>query len=119
MDYLRQGIGLRGYAQKNPKQEYKLESYKMFTTMLENFKFHVIRYLSCVQIRLKEEVDEMEQKRAEQARIAEERRKQQAQAEAKSLEMQNNGQVERARISRNAPCPCGSGKKYKSCCGKL
>ncbi len=118
MDYLRQGIGLRGYAQKNPKQEYKLESYRMFTNMLENFKFEVVKILSRLRIQIQEQVDQMEQERLAKAKEAEERFNEEARAKA----LENNGMpfvrtVEK--IGRNDPCPCGSGKKYKNCCGRL
>lgn len=116
MDYMRQGIGLRGYAQRNPKQEYKLESYKMFTQMLESFKYNVVKFLSNIQIKVREEVDKMEEERQKQAAEAEE--KFNREAEAKRLE---EARLERAaaKVGRNDPCPCGSGKKYKNCCGRL
>ncbi len=123
MDHLRQGIHLRGYAQKDPKQEYKRESFEMFLEMLENLKHDVVTILSKVQVQTKEEVDE----------IAEQRR--QAEARAK-IEMQHaqaaNGEVSEGdesghetfvrqdrKVGRNEPCPCGSGKKFKQCHGKL
>lgn len=67
MDYLRQGIHLRGYAQKDPKQEYKRESFSMFASMLESLKYEVISTLSKVQVRMPEEVEAMEQQRREEA----------------------------------------------------
>ena len=118
MDYLRQGIGLRGYAQKNPKQEYKLESYRMFTEMLESFKYQVIKFLCSLRIQLKEQVDQMEEERQAKAKEAEERYNE----EAKQAASHNNGQPiirKTEKIGRNDPCPCGSGKKYKNCCGAI
>jgi len=67
MDYLRQGIHLRGYAQKDPKQEYKRESFAMFAAMLESLKYEVVSTLSKVQVRMPEEVEAMEQQRREEA----------------------------------------------------
>jgi preprotein translocase subunit SecA len=119
MDYLRQGIGLRGYAQKNPKQEYKLESYKMFTQMLENFKIQVVKILSRIQIRMQEDVDAMEAKRREQAAEAEKKFKEEAEAKAKEAKANQTFIREGVKVGRNDPCPCGSGKKYKNCCGAL
>lgn len=103
MDHLRQGIHLRGYAQKDPKQEYKKESFQMFTDMLDSLKLSVIRTLSRVQVRLPEE---MQQTATQQPPISEEEAAQRV-AQAASEH----------HISRNDPCPCGSGKKYKHCHG--
>ncbi len=119
MDYLRQGIHLRGYAQKDPKQEYKRESFSMFAAMLESLKYEVISTLSKVQVRMPEEVEEMEQQRREEAeRLAQMQQlshqdDQQAAAEAIA------SQTGERKVGRNDPCPCGSGKKYKQCHGRL
>ena len=120
MDYLRQGIHLRGYAQKDPKQEYKRESFAMFANMLESLKYEVINTLSKVQVRLPEEVEELERRRREEAeRLA----KQQQLSHEVTKESQMSavdGQVASGKkVGRNEPCPCGSGKKYKHCHGKL
>lgn len=120
MDYLRQGIHLRGYAQKDPKQEYKRESFAMFANMLESLKYEVISTLSKVQVRLPEEVEELERRRREEAeRLA----KQQQLSHEVTKESQMSavdGQVASGKkVGRNDPCPCGSGKKYKHCHGKL
>lgn len=120
MDYLRQGIHLRGYAQKDPKQEYKRESFAMFANMLESLKYEVISTLSKVQVRLPEEVEELERSRREEAeRLA----KQQQLSHEVTKESQMSavdGQVASGKkVGRNEPCPCGSGKKYKHCHGKL
>jgi preprotein translocase subunit SecA len=119
MDYLRQGIHLRGYAQKDPKQEYKRESFAMFGAMLESLKYEVISTLSKVQVRMPEEVEQMEQQRREEA----ERLQQQQQlshvddetVEAAELATQSGER----KVGRNDLCPCGSGKKYKQCHGRL
>jgi preprotein translocase subunit SecA len=125
MDHLRQGIHLRGYAQKDPKQEYKRESYELFIAMLENLKTDVVGILSKVQIQSREEAQAIEEQRRE--------------AEAKAniqyqhAQINSDGEEEKPeaaevddtfvrqdkKIGRNDPCPCGSGKKYKQCHGKL
>lgn len=120
MDYLRQGIHLRGYAQKDPKQEYKRESFAMFAAMLESLKYEVISTLSKVQVRMPEEVGAMEQQRREEAeRLA---RQQQLSHQAPVAELAT-GSASSAqggrKVGRNDPCPCGSGKKFKHCHGKL
>lgn len=127
MDHLRQGINLRGYAQKNPKQEYKREAFELFSRMLDNLKLDVIGVLSRVQIRASEDVEAVEAQRRE--------------AEAQPMQFEHQaapGLVEELaenapepkpapaavfreeeKVGRNDPCPCGSGKKYKQCHGKL
>ena len=127
MDYLRQGIHLRGYAQKDPKQEYKRESFNMFANMLESLKYDVIGILSRVQIRSQEEVDEAERQR--QAEIERLMAKQQANHDSMTaIDVENDGQSSnspqpivrtQAKVGRNDPCPCGSGKKYKHCHGAV
>ncbi|MDX1694586.1 MAG: preprotein translocase subunit SecA [Ketobacteraceae bacterium] len=124
MDHLRQGIHLRGYAQKNPKQEYKREAFELFQTFLENVKFEVVRTLSTVEIRRQEEVEALEQQRREAA--AREMQLQHENAAAldgadeKPREDSNTPfQRTERKVGRNEPCPCGSGKKYKHCHGKL
>jgi len=124
MDYLRQGIHLRAYAQKNPKQEYKRESFSMFQNLLENIKYEVVRFLSRVQITRSNELEALEKKRREQQ---EKLRLQHAQLNAmgeipavESDSPQGKTFVrEDRKVGRNEPCPCGSGKKYKQCHGKL
>lgn len=122
MDHLRQGINLRGYAQKNPKQEYKREAFELFGTMLDQLNLDVIGVLSRVQVRAQEDVEAVE----EQRRQAENVQVEYQHAEAEHI----GGEVPDAaagapvfrteeRIGRNDPCPCGSGKKYKQCHGKL
>ena len=111
MDHLRQGIGLRGYAQKNPKQEYKRESFELFSQMLDNLKHEVIGILSKVRIQAESDVEAVE----EQHRKADETPKQYTHESA----IDNTEPNEMPRVGRNDPCPCGSGKKYKQCHGKL
>ena len=128
MDHLRQGIHLRGYANKNPKQEYKREAYNLFTEMLESLKVDVIGILSKVRVRAEEDVEEMEAKRKEAEQRAA-REYQHASAPSADAPKQAGGQVgqpagapivrEGEKVGRNDPCPCGSGKKYKHCHGKL
>ena len=122
MDQLRQGIHLRGYAQKNPKQEYKRESFEMFTDMLERIKHEVITILSRVQVRSDEEVAALEQQRRQQSGEIE---YQHADASAMGNTEQDSENEHtpfvrgEKKVGRNEPCPCGSGKKYKQCHGKL
>jgi preprotein translocase subunit SecA len=110
MDHLRQGIHLRGYAQKNPKQEYKRESFELFSEMLENLKFDVIGILSKVQIKAEADVEAVEQQH---------RKSEQAAKQFTHQSAQDETQPQYARVGRNDACPCGSGKKYKQCHGKL
>ncbi len=136
MDYLRQGIYLRGYAQKQPKQEFQREAFELFQAMLGRVKFEVVQLLARVRIRSEDEVEAME---------AQQRR--QAEAQARAMQFQHadaapvgeadaggDGSTEpfaqapvaqrpvhrdEPKVGRNDPCPCGSGKKYKQCHGKL
>ncbi|MDC9597750.1 preprotein translocase subunit SecA [Xenorhabdus anantnagensis] len=121
MDYLRQGIHLRGYAQKDPKQEYKRESFSMFSNMLESLKYEVISTLSKVQVRMPEEVEALEQQRREEAeRLA---RQQHLSHEVEQGALMSEAEAQMAtgerKVGRNDPCPCGSGKKFKHCHGSL
>jgi len=130
MDHLRQGIHLRAYAQKNPKQEYKRESFELFEQLLKNLKDEVVKFLSHVQIQRQDEAEQIERQRREAA----EREKlafQHAQAsglaspDAEQQPGQNQSATpqtftrDQPKVGRNEPCPCGSGKKYKQCHGKL
>lgn len=120
MDQLRQGIHLRGYAQKNPKQEYKRESFEMFTEMLDRIKHEVITVLSRVQFRSEEEIEAMEAQRRQHAVDMEYQHEDvSAMGESDSEEEHTPFVREGKKIGRNEPCPCGSGKKYKQCHGKL
>ena len=128
MDQLRQGIHLRAYANKNPKQEYKREAFELFEALLERLKQEVVRILSHLQIKRQDEAELIEQKRREEA----ERQQlafQHAQASALPEAEQESGRQAEApqqpmvrdapKVGRNDPCPCGSGKKYKQCHGAL
>jgi len=135
MDYLRQGIHLRGYAQKQPKQEYKKEAFELFSEMLDNVKRQVVTLLARVRIRSEEEVAALE---------AQERAQAEAKLRAAQFQHANAGGYgtedevagitgqpapvaaaagtvtrEEPKVGRNDPCPCGSGKKYKHCHGQL
>ncbi|HEI8866865.1 preprotein translocase subunit SecA [Serratia sp. AKBS12] len=120
MDYLRQGIHLRGYAQKDPKQEYKRESFAMFAAMLESLKYEVISVLSKVQVRMPEEVEALEQQRREEAeRLAQQQQLSHKDENSLVTEDPNAPASAERKVGRNDPCPCGSGKKYKQCHGRL
>ncbi|MCH8499725.1 MAG: preprotein translocase subunit SecA [Marinobacter sp.] len=125
MDHLRRGIHLRGYAQKNPKQEYKREAFALFETMLESMKRDIVRILCHVRVQSEEEMAELERRRREEL--------ERQMAAAKMRHDQDNGGKaddngaqrpetfvrQDRKVGRNEPCPCGSGKKYKQCCGKM
>jgi preprotein translocase subunit SecA len=130
MDYLRQGIHFRGYAQKDPKQEYKREAFEMFTSLLEHIKYEVIGILFKVQVRQEEDVlaiDEQMQAPKEMhfehaaAPVAENYDEALVSAAASEDEAIAEQPFVRDgdKVGRNDPCPCGSGKKYKQCHGKL
>ena len=126
IDYLRQSVGLRGYAQKNPKQEFKREAYELFEHLLTNIKHDVIVYLARLQITMPEEVEALEEGY------------EQAHQNAADMELLHEGSSalgdsstelkpeamkpfkrQQEKVGRNQPCPCGSGKKYKQCHGRL
>ncbi|OEE35675.1 preprotein translocase subunit SecA [Vibrio ordalii] len=126
MDHLRQGIHLRGYAQKNPKQEYKRESFELFEELLNSLKTDVITILSKVRVQQQEEVERMEAQRQAQAEEAARRQQFQHQSADSSVadeasEDQGHQPMvrEERKVGRNEPCPCGSGKKYKQCHGQI
>ena len=122
MDYLRQGIGLRGYAQKNPVQEYKRESFEMFTSMLDSINFEVIQALTRVQIRSEEQVQALEQSHQPEQDIRMEHASAQNPLNAPQAEEPEPHQPyvrKERKMGRNEPCWCGSGKKFKQCHGKL
>jgi preprotein translocase subunit SecA len=121
LDYLRQGIHLRGYAQKNPKQEYKREAFELFSQLLDVVKMEVTRVLMTVRIQTQEQV-------AQAAEAIEEKASQVS--NVTYTHPNEDGSVSQEpdlatlaqavpRVGRNDPCPCGSGKKYKHCHGKL
>lgn len=111
MDHLRQGIGLRAHAQKNPKQEYKRESFELFTEMLDNLKYDVVGILSKVQIRAESDVEAVEEQHRKSEEVPKDFQHQSASSTSEKPQV--------PRVGRNEPCPCGSGKKYKQCHGKL
>ena len=136
MDYLRQGIGLRGYGQKQPKQEYKREAFEQFQGLLERIQFEVTKILARVKVQAAEDVEAVDEQRRQQAPMEYQH------AEAASptatppggAPPQNTGGPGGAaagaaavqpfvrdgqKVGRNDPCPCGSGKKFKQCHGKL
>ena len=139
MDHLRQGIGLRGYAQKNPKQEYKREAFEMFTQLLEDVKYTVSTTLARLHIPTEEELAEIEAQQRELQRLQQQQnmkfihneaeapagdsRRSQAIADGQTrAPAQKRPQTvvrQGKKVGRNDPCPCGSGKKYKQCHGKL
>ena len=129
MDYLRQSIGLRGYAQKNPKQEYKREAFEMFHSLIDRFRHEVVTILSKINIRAREDVDAVEAQRRRRQTMRFEH------ADAGPMDEEtdtapNPGQGPAAgasspyvrkgkKVGRNEPCPCGSGKKFKQCHGRI
>lgn len=118
MDQLRQGIHLRGYAQKDPKQEYKKEAFTLFTTMLDTLKYDVIKLLSSVEIQTEEDVNAAEeQRRADQ--ITKMNLMHESTLEGDNADEDQTVRRHEKKIGRNDPCPCGSGKKYKLCHGSL
>ncbi len=142
MDYLRQGIHLRGYAQKDYRYEYKREAFEMFAAMLDRVKFETVSMLSKVEVRTQEEVDREEEERRERLMRALQAQHIEAasaltgaeQAEAAAAEAAARQQGRSAgaaggcegtftrndrKVGRNEPCPCGSGKKFKHCHGAL
>ncbi len=146
MDYLRQSVGLRGYAQKNPKQEYKKEAFTLFTTMLSEYKAQVVTVLSKVQVRSAEQVEEAKAQAEAQTRQAPQVSYEHKPADSALADESESGgdaavaaaaaardaadrqeasapsqpvRRDMPKVGRNEPCPCGSGKKYKACHGKL
>ncbi len=129
MDSLRQGIGLRGYGGKNPKQEYKRESFELFEELLKNIQVEVIKFLSLVRIRKEQDVDAIDkQRQAEESKVISKSIHQDPEAEAALAEASAAAPALPPRtpmtrtapkVGRNEPCPCGSGQKYKSCHGRL
>ena len=125
MDYLRQGINLRGYAQKDPKQEFKREAFNMFTSMLERIKHDVVSLIARVELRAEEDVKAVEARRRQTGDI--ELQHDQVDGMTGEAEGLNHNIKERSepieregrKVGRNEPCPCGSGKKFKQCHGAL
>jgi preprotein translocase subunit SecA len=139
LDYLRQGIHLRGYAQKQPKQEYKREAFELFGGMLDSIKREVTRHLMAIKVQSKEQVEEAERRAEEAARALRNIQYQHADfspgvgdeaaeqipggvaVAVREPPREQSMPVSRStqKVGRNDPCPCGSGKKYKQCHGKL
>ncbi len=126
MDYLRKGIGLRGYAQKQPKQEYKREAFELFTGVLDEIDHDVVQILARVRIQAQEDVDAVNNQRRTEGQMqfnhpaAAGGQPQAAQQNAQAAQPQQQPYVrDGQKVGRNEPCPCGSGKKYKLCHGKL
>ncbi|MDC0933520.1 SEC-C metal-binding domain-containing protein, partial [Arcobacteraceae bacterium] len=113
MDTLKTGIGLRGYNQKDPLVEYKKESYNMFIELISSIKYEIIKILFSVQLR-----DEDEAKREQEAL---ERLKKEMESSVEEISLSTDevsAPTIEKKVARNSPCPCGSGKKYKQCCGQ-
>jgi preprotein translocase subunit SecA len=114
MDQLRQSVNLRGYGQKNPVQEYKRESFGMFTELLDTINIEIVKALSSVKL---------EQMGPKQKEILEQRPQEESPVTTKKAAAQSNGArsiqqpKKNVKVGRNDPCPCGSGKKYKQCHG--
>lgn len=123
MDHLRNSINLRGYAQKDPKNEYKRESFELFSSMLDNFKYEVISNLARIRIQAPEEAQKMEEQwkqsikniSAQHQSVLADTASDEDQAKAKPETFKR----EMPKVKRNDPCPCGSGKKYKQCHGRF
>lgn len=126
MEYLRQSIFLRGYAQKDPRQEYKREAFNLFSSMLESIRRQVISLLSLVEVKTGENVEALEQAKVDESSIEYQH------ADANALDVPEEQKMQAAggggsaplvraqpKVGRNEPCPCGSGKKYKQCHGQL
>ena len=126
MDYLRQGIHLRAYAQKKPKDEYKREAFDLFDNLLRSIRFDVIRFLSRVQFQTEEDAEALElRRREEESKVQRSYQKDGspgmdgAAPKVPVDELKEPFVRQDKKVGRNEPCPCGSGKKYKSCHGKL
>jgi preprotein translocase subunit SecA len=128
LDYLRQGIHLRGYAQKQPKQEYKREAFELFGQLLDSVKNEVTKLLMTVRIQSSEQLEQaaedMEERAESIANVTytaptESGEVQVTTDEASRVPQKLGAAAAMARVGRNDPCPCGSGKKYKQCHGKL
>jgi preprotein translocase subunit SecA len=121
LDYLRQGIHLRGYAQKQPKQEYKREAFELFGQLLDSVKNEVTRTLMTVRVQSGEQLDEaaeaMEERAEHIANVTYTAPSETGEPESRVDESTAVAAV--PRVGRNDPCPCGSGKKYKHCHGQL
>jgi preprotein translocase subunit SecA len=116
MDHLKEGIGLRGYGQKNPLNEYKREGFEMFANMIETVKQQTLTTLFKIKLASEDDVDHeaMEKRKRQQSEMRLSRGGEES-GQAQQQPMKREGE----KVGRNEPCPCGSGKKYKKCCGRL
>jgi preprotein translocase subunit SecA len=126
LDYLRQGIHLRGFAQKNPKQEYKREAFQLFEGFLERVKLETTKFLMNVEVASREQVEEEQARQAAESEAAIQAASAQHAEYGKEEDTEDTAEAKQQpfqrysdKIGRNDPCPCGSGKKYKQCHGKL
>ena len=125
MDQLRRGIHLRGYAQKNPTQEFKRESFEMFKEMMDALKYDFIATLAKVEVQVEDESlmsqpePEMTFHHQESNSLASETPIASAVASDGVADAQESFVRAQPKVGRNEPCPCGSGKKYKQCCGRI
>ena len=110
IDHLKEGIGLRGYAQKNPKEEYKREAYDLFMQMMGRIRQEVLQKLFMIQLVQDDDVERMEAQQRKRKVVT--NRSDEADKPARPVTRDED------KVGRNDPCPCGSGKKYKKCCGK-
>ncbi len=118
MDHLKEGIGLRGYGQKNPLDEYKKEGFDLFMNMIESVKQQTVGTLLRIQLVHDDELERLEEeRRKEKERELEMARR--ASGDSNSETARKPVKRSQEKVGRNAPCPCGSGKKYKKCCGKI
>jgi preprotein translocase subunit SecA len=129
LDHLRQGIHLRGYAQKNPKQEYKREAFELFSDMLDRIKADVVRVVLTVQVRTQEDVQAVDEAAPAVSNVRYQHADYEEALAAAATGGGNDGAATAVaappfvrageKVGRNEPCPCGSGKKYKHCHGRL
>ncbi|WP_026220955.1 preprotein translocase subunit SecA [Thiofilum flexile] len=123
MDYLRQSVGLRGYAQKNPKQEYKREAFEMFQEMLERIKHEVISFLARIQVNTTapepEPTPEPQYRQYSHPRVTSALQAEEEDEVVDAMTPEKPYRIDKTKVGRNDPCPCGSGKKYKQCHGQL
>ncbi len=116
MDHLRQGVGLRSHAQKQPIQEYKRESFEMFKDLLDKIKYETTRIIARVKVQEEQDVAALEQKENQNVTFQHQSPNQPKNNEAEKVDtFIRDGE----KVGRNEPCPCGSGKKYKQCCGRI
>jgi preprotein translocase subunit SecA len=115
LDYVKESVGLRGYGQKNPLQEYKKEAYHLFVSLMKRIRETTLSYL--FRIELREEAEKVQEMVLEEGEIDESKLKF-AKKDLFAEEERKNQPIKTEKVGRNDPCPCGSGKKYKKCCGR-